>query len=399
MTVKKTLAKYVRELVAALFWLYLILKLFFIDIDVELTGLLAPNYTWLLKFKFILFLSLLTLLILLVKKHDLFVWLFWIIFYPFIIIAFRIPRYILRQKSWTLVIALFESIISSIKSFRYTVIGLTAFLISTSLLLFSDNIFILWPSLIAVLIILLATYVVRFILVFKPSNTFRLLKKAFQGIRKVGVSSFSLDKQIKGLPVEQLSKDQLEKWKNNLQTSVIFNHLCLVIAKKLRDYQQSKIHVISSVLTWLLLIAFTTVTFAVINFGLYKIDPLVFKVSTPPRLFTFFYYSFYNLLFASIPEISPSGILAQIFSMVESFCALLLVVIFVVLLISIRSERYVAELNEVVSLIEREGTAMEEFILVEFQQDSMNSAVKKLEEFGANLMGFITRLSNMIRNP
>ena len=113
---------------------------------------------------------------------------------------------------------------------------------------------------------------------FKPSSIFQVHIKLFTGIREQGNKSFFiLDDGIKSLPLGSLDRGQQEKRTSNLQMAVLFNRACLFTAKKLQDYQNSGLGTISGILTILLLILLTIVSFAAINYGLYKTDPGLFE--------------------------------------------------------------------------------------------------------------------------
>ena len=179
--------------------------------------------------------------------------------------------------------------------------------------------------------------------------------------------------------------------------SVLFNRVCLFAARKLRDYQNSGLNIVSYVLTILMLIVLTIFSFAAINYGLFKIDANLFGYSVAPTFFTFFYYSFNNLLFNSIREIAPTMPISQTASMIESFFALFLVVIFVSLLLSVRSQRHAEELNEVIKGIEGQGKDMEGFIKDEYKINSIDDAMAELEKLKAGMAKFIYKITESIQ--
>lgn len=394
------LAKITREIIAALFWLYVLIKLFIFDIDVFLVGKFLPGYAWLINLKFFILIGIIAMVWLLTKNKDILIWSFYIFFYPGIVLFWKIPKFIFKQKSWIFAFAFINAIISFFKSVKYNFITLAIFLISVAIVFSFSNEKLLWPAILAILVFLLITCARRFILVFKPSSVFQIHRKIFSDIRKRGKASltlFALDENIKNLPVESLDSKQLEKRTTNLQMSVLFNRICLFTAKKLRDYQDSKLNVVSYVLTILLLIVLIIFSFSVINYGLYKIDNNLFSFSSVPTFFTFFYYSFNNLLFSSIQELAPVMPISQTASMIESFFALFIVVIFVSLLLSVKSQSHLEELTEVIKGIEKEGESMEGFIRDEYKINNINDAIAELEKLKAGLVKLIYKISNSIK--
>lgn len=391
------LAKTIKEIIAVLFWLYVLVKLFIFDIDILLVGKFLPEYKWLLNLKFFIWIGVVAILWLITRNKDLLSWSLYIFFYPAIVLFWKIPFFVFKQRSWIFAFAFINSVISFFKSIKYNFITAAIFLVSLAVIFSFSNAKLLWPATVTLLVLLLITYIHRFILVFKPSSIFQAHRKIFSGIRKHGKPSFALDESIKNLPVEGLDQKQLEKWTTSLQISVLFNRICFFTAKKLRDYQNSGLNALSCVLTILQLIILTIFSFAVINYGLYKIDSNFFDLSTTPTFFTFFYYSFNNLLFNSIQEVVPIMLIPQTISMVESFFALFLVVIFASLLFSVRSQRHSEELNEVIKGIEREGISMESFIRDEYKINNIDDAMAELEKLKAGLIEFIYKISKSVR--
>ena len=387
----------VRETLAVLFWAYVLIKLFVFDIDIFLMNRFLPRYVWLLNLKFFILIGGIALIWLVTKNKYILAWSLYVFFYPAIILLWKIPFFIFKQRSWILAFAFINSIISFFKSIKYNFIISAFFLASLAVIFSFSNEKLLWFASAVILGVLLTTYVNRFILVFKPSSIFQVHIKIFSGIRKHGSSYFTLDESIKNLPLEKLDQKQMEKWTTNLQMSVLFNRVCLFAAKKLRDYQNSGINIISYVLTILMLIVLTIFSFATINYALFKIDAGLFSYPVIPSFFTFFYYSFNSLLFNSIQEITPIMPISQIVSMMEFFFALFLVVIFVSLLLSVRNQRHTEELNEVIKGIEGQGKDMEGFIRDEYKINSIDDAIAELEKLKAGMAKFIYKITEIIQ--
>lgn len=386
----------VREVIAIFFWFYVLVKLFIFDVDLLLINKFSPNYAWLLNFKFFILIGIIATAWLITKNKPILFWSLYVTFYP-VIVLFYISYFIFKQKSWVFAFAVINAVVSFFKSIKYNFIISSFFLVSLAIIFGFSNKTLLWFSVVGLFVILLIIYAHRFILVFKPSSLFQAYKKIFSGIRERGASSFSLDDEIKKFPLETLSEGQMTKWSTNLQTSVLFNRVCLFSAKKLRDYQNSGLNIVSYVLSILLLVALTILSFAAMNFGLYKINPNAFTFLETPTFFLFFYYSFNNLVSHSIQGITPITLFSRTASMLESFFALFLIVIFVSLLLSIKGQRHLNELNEAIEGIEREGAAMESFIRDEYKINSIEDAMAELEKLKTGMAKFLYKITESIK--
>lgn len=210
---------------------------------------------------------------------------------------------------------------------------------------------------------------------------------------KQTLSSFVIDEQIRNLPLEAYDSKQLEKWTTNLQQLVLYNRLILFCAKKLSDYQKSGFQIISEIMSFILLILFTILSFALINYGLYKIDYGNFNYVIEPTFFTFFYYSFENSMFNQISEIVPLKQTAILIYMFQNFFALLWGLILVTLFVQYKKEQKVLALNKVIENIEKQGKELESFIAEQYNLDSIEVAMDKLTEMKSALVNFIYQIS------
>jgi hypothetical protein len=395
-TVASSFWNIVREVLAIVFWIYLIVKLFIFDIDVILVKRFTPEYAWLLNLKFFILIGFISIFWFITKSKYILIWTSYIIFYPAIILLWKIPYFVIKQKSWLLAFALINAFVSFFTSLKYNFITASIFLISIAIIFVSSNYQLLWLSVSAILLTLMVVYIHRFVLVFKPSSLFQIYTKIFSAIREKGVSLYALDEGIRNLPMVTLNESQLTKWTANLQTAVLYNRICLFVARKLRDYQNSRLNYVSYVLTLLLLILITAVAFAAIYYGLYKIKTEFFTFTVKPTFFTFFYYSFNHLFFNSIPDIMPATPISKTASMIESFFVLFLVVILVSLLMSVKSQKYTEELDGVIREVQRQGISMEGFIKEEYKLNSIQDAIRELEKLKAGLIKFIYILSQNV---
>ena len=189
---------------------------------------------------------------------------------------------------------------------------------------------------------------------------------------------------------------QIEKWTTNVQTFVLYNRICLFIARRLKSYQESGFNIASSVIAILLLVVFTVLSFALVNFGLFKINQHFFTSSIIPTFFNFFYYSFNVLMFNQIQDIVATTPTSQVISMTESFFALFLIAIFVSLVLSVRSQKDVNELNDLIKNLSEEGTKMEDYVKEKYRFNNIEEAMEALQKLKASFTGFIYRITEGI---
>jgi hypothetical protein len=391
------MGRLVRELAALALWFYVPIKLLVFDFDVYLARSFSPKNAWLLDYKFLILISVLSVSLLFVKSGKVKAWILFILLYPWILIFWRLPRYIFRRKAWSLAFAIINSIISVTKSAKINFITFSIWLISMVAIFVSEKPIALSAAAFFAVVSLTLVYLHRVILIVRPTGLLQLYVKCTAGIRKSGNHMFALDASLRDLPVQTLNQSQMEKWTGNLQNSVMFNRGCLFIARKLKDYQNSGFPLVSGIVTSLSLLALTVFSFAAINFALFKIDASLFLTSHTPMFFDFLYYGVIGLFGNSTPDLIPVGTLSKLASIAEVFFAVFLFVIFVTLALSTRSEKYAAELNDVIQKVEKEGEDMEIFIRDEYKINSVEDAMAELDKLKAGFAKFLYAITENIK--
>jgi hypothetical protein len=380
------------DLVAALFWLYAIVKVFVFDVDVYLISLVSPESVWLLNYKFLILLGLILVAMLVTRSFVLGFAVAYVALYPFVILFWKVPRFVWKQQSWLFAFAILNAVVGFIRSFKRDFISGTLFLISAVLILSSGNQYVLCGSSLIVFALVVFAYALAFVRAFKPSAIFQTYTKVFPIIKKADF--LKVDASVRNLPVEIMTAKQLELRTIGLQNVVLYNRACLLISKKLRDYQRSGANVASYLLSLVTLLLFAVISFALINYALYKVSAGLYQFTySKESFFAFVYYSAGSMFYAA-NGLVPVEPLSQFVQLVQFFCALLVLVILVTVIFSLRNERYSTQLEKVVITIEGEGRAAEALLLSEFNLGSINSAIDVLQKAKVGFIGLIVYLTN-----
>src|SRR3989339_119495 len=183
------------------------------------------------------------------------------------------------------------------------------------------------------------------------------------------------------------AETQLQLRSTKLQMSVLYNRICLFVGKKLREYQNSRLNIIYYIINLLSLLILTIFSFALIYSGLFKIDTSYFTYPNEPNFFTF----------NSINSLSAVHPISQVAWMIQTFLVFLLGVISVALLLSVKNDRHIEELNKVIKEVENEGKDMEAFIKDEYKIDSIVEALEELKKVQAAFVNFIYKISDDLK--
>jgi len=113
---------FVTEVVAIVVWLYVLIELFVFDIDQVFRSSLPPSYSWIVDFKFVLIFAAAALIATFARRWRSWSKLTYIALYPLIVVFWRVPFLILRQRSWPLAIAFINAVASFFGSIRYNLL-------------------------------------------------------------------------------------------------------------------------------------------------------------------------------------------------------------------------------------------------------------------------------------
>lgn len=387
-------AKITREIVAVLIWVYTIIKLLIFDIDTYLVQSLLPSHIYLLKYRFLIIIGLIAVIWLFTSTKQVFIWFVYIFFYPVILLFWRIPYIVFKQKSWVFAFTFINGVISFIVSVKFLFLTSTIYILSAAFILLSTNEVLLVMSLILILIILIVTFYKRFEVIFKKSNLLGFYTTFFS---RMDNSTLIIEEEITKTPVDLLTEKQIEKRTTNLQIIVLFNRINLFIAKKLTEYQNSKMNYAYYIVSIIGVVVFTIVSFTFVNLSLYKINPDNFIFESSPSFFTFIFYSFNNLLSTPISELQAITPISQSVSMISTFCSFLIVVILVSLILSVRSQKHQEELSEVIKGFEHQGELLENLISEQYKIKNIDEALAELERLKSVLITFIYKITDNIK--
>ena len=386
---RKGLFRTAREVVAPLVWVYILVKLFVFDADVYLINRFIPSADWLITFKPLVIMAILALTLLAIKSTNLLILLAFIIFYPVIVIFWRIPRSIYIRRSWSMGFFAINSALSAAVNFKYNFVSTSALAIVAAIGLTLSGRIWMSVSIVGIFGLLLLAYFRRFTAVFRPSQIFSAYREFVPKMREATTSACAPDPEYQGLALDLMTEPQRQKWIQNLQTLVLSNTLYIFIANRMSDYQKSKYNILSYIISILWLIVITVLSFSVVYFALYKVDHSLFRSPSIPSYFDFLYLSFTIFLKGGSANLAAIGPLSQAAAMAEGIFQLLLFSILISLVLSVRGSRYEREMEGVIKGLENDSSFLESYIREQYNVPSLSDAIALLEDAKSSLIGFI----------
>jgi hypothetical protein len=382
------------HLVAVFAWFYAITKLFMIDIDVYLVKSINPNLLWILDYKFFAFVAFAAVSLLFASKMRIVFSVLFISFYP-IVIIFYVAYYIFKSRNWMVMVAIFNTIVSAFSNFRLRFFLFALTVISFACIYASLDQRVLAAAAGTLIALNFVEYTLAITSAFKTSK----VTKFYNKIPDWGASAIkhaATNEQLKGVALTNMTSTQLTLYRSNLQSALLANKACLFSATILREYKKSGFPTISGAVATLGLFIFTVISFAAINYAVFAIDidAYSYEKGAFPSAFTFFHYSFNNMIFSSIKELSPVADSSYAIEITQRALFIFLSIVFVSLLVTTQRQKFTEELDEVIARIKRSGAEMEDYIYHQFGVATWDDAlteIRKMEASFVELLLFFTR--------
>lgn len=387
---------YFRESLGFLFWTYLFIKIFVFDIDILVVSKLLPSLKWILDYKFFAIIGVIAIYWVIAGNKEILKTISVIIFYPFIIVFWRIPVIFFKKKSWIGVFASIGITTSIFRNIKINFLLFTAVSISLLLIYISLSTFLLYLSSIILLFYLIFHFFRKIKYSFKPSHIFSMQSDTIINFWKKHQDKFGLSNELKNVEYKSMDSNVLQKWSNSLQMVVIFNRICYFLTSKLRDYQKSRFNVGIYLLSLILTVIITIIVFGFVNFAINKVDSQSFSSIPRGNLLFFVYYSFNTLFTNSINDFYPVSDIARFISSLEILFAFLILVILFFLFTTILRDKHNEEIDTAILALKKQGQELESYLTTEYKMD-IDSAIKTIEEIKGGMIKIIYFFTKYIK--
>jgi hypothetical protein len=386
------LEKRLAEITSILVWLYLLIKIFIYDIDNYFLKTYLPKFSWVLEYKFFIFLVLLVFLLFMLRTKKFFKLIAFILGYPLFLVFWRLPRLLFGNKNWMGLFVALGTSVSFFKSLSLNMAISTAVLVAGLLILVSDSKVVLFISMVVLFAYLLIHFIRRFSYSFKKFDIVTKLSKSILDFwTKIQESLRQGETQKQPVGSESIEKKKAEGRANRLQWLLVLNKGCLFLITKLRYMQKSASTFIYYLVNLLGSVLITVLVFAFLNLGLYKIDHNAFSGQLTGRFIDFFFYSF-GLFFGSINSgISAAGDFPKILGVAEICFRFMVVVILLYYLFNIVREKHKTDIETSIVQLRQQGTELEQVIKGEYQL-SVDEAIKEVEKVKGSMLVLINYL-------
>ena len=386
--------KRLAEVISIFIWLYLLIKLFVYDIDNYLVRTHYPTFSWIIDYKFFLFLALLVVLLFILGTRKFLKLFAFVLGYPFFLFFWRLPKLLFGNKNWMALFVALGTSVSFFRSFKLNMAISTAVLVAGLLTLVTDSRTLLIISMSVLLIYLVIHFVRRFSYTLKKFDIItKLSRKILDFWTKIQETQAETQRQ--SASTDSIEKKEAEAKANRLQWLLVFNRGCLFLISKLRYMQKGASSFIYYFINLLGSVFITILVFSFLNLGFHKIDRYGFSIQVSGRFIDFFFYSC-GLFFGGINSgITATSDLAKALAVTEISFRWMVVAILLYYIFNIVREKHKTDIETSITQLRQQGTELEKVIKGDYQL-SVEEAIKEVEKVKGSMLVLINYLISNI---
>ena len=335
--------------VGSISWLYVALKLLVFDVDVRLSAW-SPVLRAAVEHRFFIVLFILSALALVWRWRFIGI-LLYLAFFPLVVLLWKLPRFLLKKRSWTLAIGTLHSFFAAFWGLKKSVIGITAFSFACLASSFDSSV-LLWFAIVLAGGLLIFAYANALVGAFRPSRFMTVQVRLFEtlAVADATANTWKIKPELRRDEVVKFDKTQLDTFTQGLVTGAMAYYAASFWAYRIERYRKSVASHVFALLALIWLIVTSVACLTIMNLALYKVQNEQFDVDhSGVSLARFVYYSFSALYINEISGLTPAGTLAIIVKVVAGFCGTIFIgLILLTLVMAFRSDRNNREAEEAV---------------------------------------------------
>ena len=378
------------DLTGLVVWSYFILKVFVFDIDREIVESIAPSAAWIVDYRVLALPAIAALSALFLWRLLALAFLMYLIFFPVIVIFWKLPWFIAKRRSWTFVMVAAHAAANLLRNFRYITVSKSLWLLSAAAILLFD-IDVVTAAAAVCLLVLLSWSVFRVTLDSFRSDWFlRTQQSVIEKIMNSSVVKSYTRLTERDIPVTQemvLTEAQANDVAIKIQSAAILNRALYFWAYRLKDYRRSQTTLIMNSATYAAIFIGSALTFGLANLALLKVDSAQFSFTDDPSNLEMITYGMSTMFWGAAGGVSADGDVAYLLVIAAGLFGPLFLAVFVVnLLFVLRRERTDTDIADTVEELRQQARRHEADFKVGLRV-SVAEAIVRLNQLG--LVGFL----------
>jgi hypothetical protein len=378
--------------ISVLFWSYVIAQLFAFDVLRGMIGWIAPGHENLADLRWVV--VLVGLLIAgVVWRWKLLGGALYVLFFPLILIFWKLPRFFYKRRSWILAIGFINAIGLFVRNLRYNLVTKVSAILAAAVILTVRN-HVLLAAAALVIALLMSVASARTVRRMTEQNWFltsqtRLIDTVIDSKQ---VTEFTdVGKHLTTIKAAKLDQTQMSSVTTAISASIAINRTLYFWAYQLRRYKQAGLNIAFSLASYAWLFVGCAIGFSLINIAILKIAPSQFSFAFYPSNLSMFVYGLSSLALNDGGGVTPVGNAADVVRLVAGlFGVLFLAVVVTQLLLNWRRYRDNIALDATVSTLKARAKAQDTRLHAQVIV-GVDEAFKRLQTLGqTGLLVFIS---------
>jgi len=392
---RKRIGRVAREVVAPLAWCYVLLKLAVFDVDSAALRVIAPDYLWVLDYRFFVLLGAAVVLFLLLGRHEFLLLAAFVAGYPFVLVFWKLPKRFYRQ--WPLIVVFLPAIGAAAARLWSTILLYSLAALAALFILKSGNRWLLVFS-VACLVPLLSIHLSRSLRKAYAASPLTRLTAWFDEARTGIESGRFLKLEETAAPVISSANQPTPATASPRQVAYSLHWLAGVIADQVKAVTKRRYYDLYLLASWFYTVVLTAVLFAFAHLGLHKISPGAYRDVDGAGFWGFLGFSLDTLTAHNVSKINPVTAVASIASYAEVVCSVVILVILVFSILTAAREAFKENLDDFNNALAGVATALETRIRAQWQLTVMELEVALLSE-NPGLVNGLRRLRGLPELP
>jgi hypothetical protein len=359
-TLRQRVGGWLREVIAPAAWAYTVVKLAVFDLDRTMLMAVAPTQVWLLDYRFFILLAAVVALLLVLGPAE-FLWLcLFVVTYPFIVLFWRVPKRIWRQ--WPLILIFLPALGAAVTRLWATFLVYAVAAFGALFVLVASRQWLVAAG-VACLIPLLVVHLARSLRKAYAASLLTQLVGLIEELRVAVENGQLIPWNEQSTPVPSPAASTL----NPRQIAYSWHWFAILGADRIRTVARRRYYDIYLLASWFYTVLLTAGLFALVHLGLNKAMPHSYADADGASFWSFVGFSLGVLTTSNVSKISPVAVAANIATYAEVLCSVVILVILVFSILTAAREAFRENLDELVSTINRLGTALETSITTHFR--------------------------------
>jgi hypothetical protein len=377
------------------FWTYVVVKVFFFDLDRWILQSISPNAVRLLNYRIFFYIFVLIGVTLILRVRA-FVALGYVALFPLIAVLWKFPLFVYRQGRRIPVVAVVTIIVNLWLNLRFTIV-------TKGIALFAALGIILSHS--AILVLPCAAYLIGILVVsfwrtvrasLSKSPLMQLHAELIENLGETIPNSSILDPEMLRDDIALYSKSQVDQFLKNLTSVVIMNRALYYWAYQLDRYRETAASLVFGALNYILLFLGTVSVFTLLNTGLMHLRPQEFQVADGvPGLLRIALYSMSSIVLSAGAGIESIGNWASLIRIGEGFIGMVLLAgLLLNIVTALRADRDAIDARRAVTGLKARAAEQERRLKAQLHV-SIEEALSRLKNLGDDV-GWIRYMTRSI---